>query len=80
MDYHYAKNVIWGGLGLDDTVEVTFDIHDAEGGVIAERLAVKGTLDAIQQLIAAKVQTKSAAASAYAELVKNSEFAVEMSA
>lgn len=76
--FHYAKNVVWGELEPDDSVRVTFDIQNSEGVTIAQELVVKGTLDAIQQIILAKVQTKSAAIEAYNALKLNSEFAVEM--
>lgn len=78
MDYHYARNVTWGQLGVDDAVEVTFDIHDAEGNTIATGLTVKGVPDGIQQSIAEKVRTKSAAVAMYEALITNTEFAIEM--
>lgn len=78
MLYHYAKDVAWGELQTDDTVEVTFNLYDAEGSRIAENLTVKGIPSHIQQFIIEKVQSKSASISAYNDLVTNTEFKVEM--
>lgn len=78
MTYYYARNVTWGELESDDTVTVTFEIYTDEGVKIDGLQSVHGSISEIQQLIEAKVRTKSEAVALYEAVRENTEFTIEM--
>lgn len=78
MTYYYARNLQWGELEADNTVTVSFEIYTDEDVKIDGMQEVHGAVADIQQLIEAKVRTKSEAVALLEAIMANEEFAIEM--
>lgn len=89
MTYYYAKNVIWSALDSENKVTATFDIMDEEGNLLFQGQEVRDTLDVVQDKIVevvknvkarlkAEAQEREIAVELYDEIVKNSEFKIEI--
>lgn len=78
MTYYYARNLQWGELEADNTVTVRFDIYTDLDVKIDGTQEVYGFVSEIQQLIEAKVRTKSEAVALLEAIRANEEFAIEM--
>lgn len=78
MTYYYARNLQWGELEADNTVTVGFDIYTDLDVKIDGTQEVHGFVSEIQQLIEAKVRTKSEAVALLEAIRANEEFAIEM--
>lgn len=78
MTYYYARNIQWGDLSADNTVSVSFEIYTDQDVKIDGTQTVEGPVTDIQQLIEAKVRTKSEAVALYEAIRENQELAIEM--
>lgn len=78
MTYYYARNLTWGELSADNKVSVSFEIYTDQNVKIDGTQTVEGAVADIQQLIEAKVRTKSEAVALLEAIRANGEFAIEM--
>ena len=78
MTYYYARNFTWGELSADNKVSVSFEMYTDQNVKIDGTQTVEGAVADIQQLIEARVRTKSEAVALLEEIRANEEFAIEM--
>lgn len=78
MTHYYARNLQWGELSVDNKVSVSFEIYTDQDVKIDGMQTVEGAVVDIQQLIEAKVRTKSEAVALFEVIKANEEFAIEM--
>lgn len=78
MTYYHARNIQWGDLSADNTVSVSFEIYTDQDVKIDGVQTVEGPVVDIQQLIEAKVRSKSEAVALFEAISANQELAIEM--
>lgn len=78
MTYYYARNIQWGELSASNTVSASFDIYTDQDVKIDGTQTVEGPVADIQQLIEAKVRSKSEAVALFEAIKENTELMIEM--